>query len=419
MLDTEPQATDVVNGNPDFRRLFEAAPGPYLILAPDAPTYTIVAVNDAYLRATHTQRAEIVGKPLFTVFPDNPADLKATGEHNLRMSLDVVLDTRAPHFMAVQKYDIPKRDGGDEFEVRYWTPVNMPVLSANGDVLHIIHHVEDVTETVELARERAEGDEALRLLRTRAEWLEDEIRRRARAEDELSLKLDELARSNTELEQFAYVASHDLQEPLRMVASYVQLLAKRYRGKLDSDADDFIGYAVDGATRMQQLINDLLAFSRVGTRGTQLMPTDTESVFSGVIQSMHLAIAESGALVTHDPLPTIVADATQLGQLFQNLIGNAIKFRGDAQPQVHVSATLRNQQWLFSVRDNGIGLEPQYADRIFVIFQRLHVRGEYSGTGIGLAICKKIVERHGGKIWVESELGKGSTFSFTLAGAKR
>jgi len=236
----------------------------------------------------------------------------------------------------------------------------------------------------------------------------------AQSRKALEESIEELARSNADLQQFAYVASHDLKEPLRMVASYTQLLARRYKGKLDSDADEFIRYAVDGANRMQLLINDLLTYSRVTVQDKVFEEVDCNSVLEEVLSDLRVAVEESRAVVTRDPLPRVMADRVQLGQLFQNLIGNAIKFHGKEAPQVYVSAARRPTEWLFSVRDNGVGLDPEYAERIFVIFQRLHNREEYPGTGIGLAICKKIVERHGGRIWVVSQTGQGATFHFTL-----
>lgn len=199
-----------------------------------------------------------------------------------------------------------------------------------------------------------------------------------------------------------------------MVSSYTQLLARRYGEKLDDDAREFIGYAVDGVTRMQRLINDLLAYSRVGRKPKEFEPTDCGRVLARVLSDLRLAVEESGGVVTGDPLPTVSGDSVQLGQLFQNLVANAVKFRGPEPPRVHVSVEREGEEWHFSVRDNGIGIEPQYAERIFVIFQRLHSRAEYEGTGIGLAVCRKIVERHGGRIWVESELGKGACFHFTI-----
>jgi signal transduction histidine kinase len=234
---------------------------------------------------------------------------------------------------------------------------------------------------------------------------------------ELEAALDDLRRSNTELEQFAYVASHDLQEPLRMVGSYCQLLARRYGDKLGEDGKEFVGFAVDGAERMQKLINDLLMYSRVGTRGKEPAPVDLEKVIAAVEQNLKIAIGESAGTVTHDPLPTVMGDDVQMIQLLQNLIGNALKFRRDVPPAVHVSAEEDDKtpgRWTISVTDNGIGIEPAYFERIFLIFQRLHERGKYPGTGIGLAVCKKIVERHGGSISVESTPGEGTTFSFTL-----
>jgi light-regulated signal transduction histidine kinase (bacteriophytochrome) len=240
---------------------------------------------------------------------------------------------------------------------------------------------------------------------------------RKKAQDELDRHMRELERSNNELEQFAYVASHDLQEPLRMVGSYVQLLERRYGDQLDSDAKEFIGFAVEGASRMQQLINDLLTLSRVGRRGREISPMPVQQALKTALSNLRVALADTGATVTHDPLPYVMGDETQLAQLFQNLIANALKFRGEAPPRVHVGALQNGTQWVFSVKDNGIGIQKEYHDRIFLIFQRLHTREQYPGTGIGLALCKRIVDRHNGRIWVDTNPEGGSTFYFTLTGA--
>jgi PAS domain S-box-containing protein len=243
-----------------------------------------------------------------------------------------------------------------------------------------------------------------------------DITRRKRAEADLIHKVEALKRSNEELGNFAYIASHDLQEPLRMVASYTQLLARRYKGRLDSDADEFISFAVDGASRMQRLIRDLLSYSRVQTTGKDLLDTSSEDALDQAQRNLRGALEDSGAVITHDPLPNVLADEMQLVQLFQNLVGNAVKYRRSAPVLVHISASARSdQRWIFSVRDNGLGIDSQYFERIFGMFQRLHKREEFEGTGIGLAICKKIVERHGGGIMVESTVGRGSNFSFDLA----
>ena len=231
---------------------------------------------------------------------------------------------------------------------------------------------------------------------------------------QLAQKVEELHHSNAELEQFAYIASHDLQEPLRMVASYTQLLANRYKGRLDADADEFIGYAVDGTRRMKRLIEDLLIYSRAGKGALPASTVDSAQIFQMVLKNLRPGIQESGARITSDTLPAILASEPQLVQLFQNLIGNAIKFRGDRTPNIHVSAAERDSEWIFSVADNGIGIDPKHFDRIFVLFKRLHGNHEYEGTGIGLAICKRVLHQLGGRIWVESEPGRGSTFYFSL-----
>jgi PAS domain S-box-containing protein len=265
---------------------------------------------------------------------------------------------------------------------------NSVLLDADGEMASVMSQVLDVTE-------------------------------RKKAEEEVFNLLTELERSNKELEQFAYVASHDLQEPLRMVSSFTQLLAKRYRDKLDQDAMDYIDFAVKGSNRMQRMIQDLLNYSRVFTRGKAPVPTDMDRVLDETLVNLHLAISDSGASITHDALPIVMADHSQLVQVFQNLIGNAIKFRRDDPLHIHVSAGKMGDEWVFSVKDNGMGIEPQYFERIFVLFERLHAGETYRGTGIGLALCKRIIVRIGGRIWVESEPDKGSTFYFTLQGVEQ
>ena len=313
---------------------------------------------------------EIIGQPLRRFLP--PPD----GEGNTQEN-------------ELQKALVCGKAGGEDWRVRkdgtqFWANyATTPVHNTNGELQGFAYITRDLTE-------------------------------RKQAETDLRKAFEELSRSNLDLEQFAYVASHDLQEPLRAVAGCVQVLKKRYQDKLDSRADELIAHTVDGVSRMQTLIDDLLTYSRVGTAGKALKPVDCNEILEKALENLEAAIAEAGAVVTHDQLPVVKADAAQLTQLFQNLVSNAIKFRGPEPPRIHVAVRRDDDGWEFSVRDNGIGMQPEYFERIFVIFQRLHTRTEYPGTGIGLAICKKIVERHGGRIFVESEPGQGSTFSFTL-----
>jgi signal transduction histidine kinase len=269
-------------------------------------------------------------------------------------------------------------------------------------------------EIAQLAKAFTEMTARLRETLVSRNELQKEIEVRKKAETELQNTLVQLSRSNKELEQFAYVASHDLQEPLRMVSSYVQLLAERYKDQLDERAQKFINYAVDGAVRMQVLIQDLLSFSRVSTRGLAFAQVDCNSLLVEALDNLQTSIRTTEAVITSDQLPVVFGDRIQILQVFQNLIGNSLKFCTNKPPEVHVGAELNADNWRFSVRDNGIGIDAKYADKIFVIFQRLHTREEYPGTGIGLALCKRIVERHGGDIWFESEVDKGTTFYFTL-----
>jgi light-regulated signal transduction histidine kinase (bacteriophytochrome) len=243
---------------------------------------------------------------------------------------------------------------------------------------------------------------------------------RKKLEEDLVVKAAELARSNIELQQFAYIASHDLQEPLRAISGFAELLVKRYHGKIDDKADTYIDFITEGTTRMQQMIQDLLAYSRVQTQVHEFVLIDSNTSFDLALKDLQVATKEHNAVITKDPLPSIYADQEQITKLFQNLIGNAIKFnKPGIAPKVHISAKQDENNWIFSVSDNGIGIDHQYADRIFKIFQRLHTRDEYAGTGIGLAICKRIVEQHGGTIWIESVPDSGSTFYFTIPKRKK
>jgi PAS domain S-box-containing protein len=275
--------------------------------------------------------------------------------------------------------------------------------------------VSDISE-----RKRAEEiirvsyDEMERRIQERTKELQIEIAERKRTEEELKKITNDLSRSNADLQQFAYVASHDLKEPLRNIAGFVSLLEKRYKGKLDDKADEFIDYVVDGTKRMDMLIHDLLEYSQVETKGKTFRPANCSVALEEAIYNLRSALEESSSELTYDLLPTVITDASQIRRLFQNLISNAIKFRGNNPSKIHISAEEKKDEWVFSVKDNGIGIDPKYIKRIFIVFQRLHTTKEYEGTGIGLAICKKIVERHGGRIWAESEPGKGSTFYFTI-----
>jgi signal transduction histidine kinase len=317
-----------------------------------------------------------------------------------------------PPDIVIADYNLPNWNAMGVLEVVLRKNPGIPVILVSGSL-------KDVT-AVECIKAGAtdyvskEGLARLPEVIRRALREKQEHTLRDQAEKDLARKVDELARSNADLEQFAYVASHDLQEPLRMVTAYTQLLAERYRGKLDENADKFIGYASEGAQRMQVLIQDLLAFSRIGRNGFTLGSVDCNAVMEEVLQTLATAIQESGAGVTHAELPAVWADRTHVAQVLQNLVGNAIKFRGKEPPMVSVQAEKADQQWRFSVSDNGIGIAPENAENVFAVFHRLHARTEYPGNGIGLAICKKIVEHYQGKIWVESQAGSGSTFKFTM-----
>jgi len=312
---------------------------------------------------------EIIGKSISIPAPDNLKD------ETKKLIEKVKLGEK------IQHYRTSRLRKGDK--LIYVSVALSPVFDASGELVAISAIVRDITEL-------------------------------KKADEILKFKLEELASSNKELEQFAYISSHDLQEPLWMITGYLQLLQRRYQGELDDNADKYIHFAVDGAFRMQNLINDILEFSRVTKSTREPGPTNCEFILNQVLFNLELFIKENKAIISHGSLPEVMIDSTQLVQIFQNLIINGIKFHSEVAPKIHISAEENKNEWVFSVQDNGIGIDPQYSGKIFEIFKRLHKKEEYPGTGIGLAICKKIVERCGGRIWVESELGKGSTFYFTL-----
>lgn len=356
-----------------FRLAFESAPTGMAIVDQQG---VIAHANVQTERLFGYAHGELVGQPIEILVPSRRRDLHR--QHRAEFS-------RAPtsRMMGMGRGLYGLRKDGSEFPVEIG--LNPSLDGDDGTVLAVIA---DISE-------------------------------RKRAQEALVHKMGELQRSNEELEQFAYVASHDLQEPLRMVVSYTMLLSERYRGRLDEKADKFIRYAVEGATRLQQLVADLLAYSRVGSQGRPLKPVSAQSVFDRTLDAVRRALEESHARITCGPLPAVIADEVQLAQLFQNLLSNALKFRGTEVPLIQVAAQPAEGFWQFSIKDNGIGIEPEHSARIFQMFQRLHERGKYEGNGIGLAIAKKIVERHHGRIWFESLPGQGTTFFFTLPAAAR
>ncbi|KCZ72009.1 PAS domain S-box [Candidatus Methanoperedens nitroreducens] len=352
---------------------------------------------------------EVLGKSLIILMPERYRDAYLRKLEQARSTRESKIIGRTFESHGLRK------DGG-EF------PLELSIASwKTEEGIFYTGIVRDITERkqAEEALHRARDELELRVQeRTRElaranESLQAEIKERRRAEEELRRRTEDLARANAELEQFAYIAAHDLQEPLRMISIFTQLLAKHYKGRLDKDADEFITYVVDGARHMQQMIEDLLTYSRVGTSGKPFKPTNCEAVFYQAVANLKMAIEENRAEVTHDPLPTVIVDTSQMIELFQNLISNAIKFRREELPRIHVLAKKQESEWIFSVKDNGIGISPEFMGQLFKIFQREYV-AKYPGTGVGLAICRRIVERHGGRIWAESEPGKGSTFYFTI-----
>ena len=415
----------------NHKKIFELVTDLYIILSTDL---IILDVNRALEKASMKTKEELIGHYLFEVFPDNPNDKTANGVSNLSKSLQSVLTQKKSHTMAVQKYDIQRPDG--IFEVRYWSPVNTPVLNSENEIEYIIHRVQDVTEYMLLKKENDTRDLLTEGLQKKVDEMEVEIILRSTEIQKLNFELEKkvkertetllkreitlaeqnqkLQNQNKELEQFTYITSHDLQEPLRSLISFSELLEKEFSDKLDGNGAIYIDFITKSSKRMRSLVKGLLDYSRIGNN-KELVETDCSQIINDVQDDMTSIIQESEAKITIDTLPVLKCYPTEMRQLFQNLISNAIKFRKkDSIPEIKISVTENQNNWIFSVQDNGIGIDQKDIHKLFIIFKRLNNRDEYEGTGIGLAHCKKIVELHGGTIWANAELNKQSTFTFII-----
>lgn len=409
----------------DYKILFETSSGLCLILDPQ---FTIIAVTEAYLAATMTVRENILNRNIFEVFPDNPDDLKANSVSNLRASLQRVLKNKTADSLAIIKYDIKKPESeGGAFEVRYWNPINSPVLDSENKVKYIIHKVEDVTEFVNLKQQGLEQEQLNENLKTLAQNLDRELLQKSKqilqgnidlqeTNEELLNKTAELLRSNEELSQFAATAAHDIKAPFRSVSGYLEIIRAKFAAQ-SQDPEILEAFERIGAARLRiaALLDGLLQFAQIAQSNESFKEVDLKKVLDEVLLNMEYNIKESKAkVIIKDELPILKGEHFQLVQLFQNLIANAIKFHGEDAPEIIISAMAAKEHYSFSVQDNGIGINPKYFNKIFKVFERLNSRDEYSGSGLGLAICKRIVTRHNGKLWVESEVGKGTVFFFTL-----
>ncbi|MBS1654103.1 MAG: PAS domain-containing protein [Bacteroidetes bacterium] len=411
-------------GTPNFQLLFESAPGLNLVLFPD---WTIAAVSEAYLEATMTTREGIIGRGLFEVFPDNPDDPEADGVENLRASLSYVLQKKQSHTMAVQKYDIRRKDGS--FEERYWSPKNKPVLDASGEVLYIIHRVEDVTEFVRMKKEEAIQVKTTRDLESRLEEMGMEIYNSAltiqakneQLQEEITERIKAeaaLMELNEELESFTYSVSHDLRAPLRIIDGFAGILSEDKSGVLGEEGERQLKVIQDNAKKMGLLIDDLLKLSKAGRSDLRLEQTSMNQLLAPLLEEQ-VSHALNDPRVGIASLEDTVADTGLIRQVWVNLISNAFKYSsGVPEPEILIRSAVEGEEIVYSVTDNGVGFDMKYADRLFGAFQRLHKPSEFEGTGIGLALSRRIIHRHGGRIWAEASPGKGASFYFTLPVAR-
>ncbi len=404
------KTSSATSGAPDFQLLFESAPGLMLVLKPDL---TIVAVSDAYLLATMTRRREILGRGLFAVFPDNPEDPGATGVANLRASLQTVLRDRTPHAMAIQKYDIrrPASEGGG-FEVRYWSPLNTPVLGSDGGIVYIIHRVEDVTEMVALKRQGVERESELSRRDARLQESVEELRE---AKRELAAKNDALSLSYRELETFSYSVAHDLRAPLRAVDGFSRIVLERYADRLDDEGKDLLKRMSRASLNMGRLIEAIMELSQLKRISVQPALVDLSAAATALARTIQEGTPDRRAEFVIQPGLQADADPMLIEVVLRNLLENAWKYTS-AHPRARIEfgAAERDGEMEYFVRDDGAGFDPAYAGRLFAPFQRLHDRSKFPGSGIGLAIVARIIERHGGRTRAEGEVEKGAAFYFTL-----
>ncbi len=401
---------------PDFRVLFESVPGLYLVLTPD---FTIVAASDAYLRATLMTRDDILGRGLFDVFPDNPDDPGADGRMNLRASLKRVISELAPDALPVQKYDIRRPESQGGLEERYWSPVNSPVFGKDGKLAYIIHRVEDVTEFVRLTQQSGAQARQSEALRSRVEKMEAEILSRAselaEANQNLRKTHEELKSALRELEGFSYSVSHDLRSPLRAIEGFARILEEEHRASLDEEGMRLLKIIRDGGAKMGRLIDGLLSFSRLGKQALALAAVDMNLLVSEVVAELGLNDQPPPKRVIVQRLPSAYGDRALLRLVWINLLSNAAKYTGTRkQPRIQVAGIRKDTETIYSVADNGVGFDMQYAGKLFGVFQRLHAEEEFPGTGVGLSLVQRIVNRHGGRVWAEGAVDKGATFFFAL-----